>query len=254
MALTSAEQAAQDFAKEAAAQTADTPFNDDDESGAGFEDVGVEQQAIPMLLICQTNSSDAIDAGVKPGEYYNSITKKSYGESIQVVVGYFQIAWLEWISNGGGFAGRHAPGSIKVTGNNYDGMTNPATGNKVVETWLYYVMLPDHKQDGFFVMSSTPGNMKYLKSWNSQMKFLRRPNGKAANIYDSIWKLTLGKDQNKAGQKYFSNKGGIERVGWITKELKTDYVEPLRIAAPKVRLQITAQPRDADVESESNEY
>jgi hypothetical protein len=227
----------------------DASFLDED-AGAGFEDLGMEQQAIPLLLICQSNSSDAVEAGVIPGEFYNNITKKSYGNSINLIAAYFKVAWLEWIPNGGGFAGRYEPGSIEVTGNVYDGMKNPKTGNTVVETWLYYVMLYDHPGEGFFVFSSTPGNMKYLKAWNTQMKFLRLPSGKPAQIYSSVWQLTTGKDQNKAGQKYYSlraegGKPGIVRVGWITKELKTEYVEPIRIAAPKARLQISQRPSES---------
>lgn len=233
----------------------------EDDAGAGFNDMGVEQQAIPLLLICQSNSADAVEAGVKPGEFYNSITKKSYGNSVKVVVAYFKIAWIEWVPNAGGFAGRYEPGSIEVQGDVYSGMTNPKTGNDVVETWLYYVLLEDHKEDGFFVFSSTPGNMKYLKAWNTQMKYLRLPprtdpkTGKVvalpAQIYSSVWQLTTGKDQNKAGQKYYSCKGGegvpgIKRLGWITKELKDEYVAPIQIAAPKARFQITMQPRDVN--------
>jgi len=253
MALTDTEQAAANKAASASASFMDGA------AGEGFEDVGVEQQAIPLLLICQSNSSDAVEAGVKPGEFYNSITKKSYGPSIKMVASYFKVAWLEWVPNGGGFAGRYEPGSIEVTGDNYSGMTNPKTGNKIVETWLYYVLLPDHLEDGFFVFSSTPGNMKYLKAWNTQMKYLRLPSGKPAPIYSSIWQLTTGKDQNKAGQKYYSlknegGKAGIERIAWIEQALFQEYVEPVRIAAPKARLQISAQPRDVTEEDENQSY
>lgn len=262
-----AQQTVQDFANEAK-ENIDPSFLEGD-AGQGFNDVGIDQQAIPLLLICQSNSADAIEAGVKPGEFYNNITKRSYTNSIKLVPAYFKVAWLEWKPNGGGFAGRYEPGGIEVTGNNYDGMTNPKTGNKVVETWLYYVLLNDFKEDGFFVFSSTPGNMKYLKVWNTMMKNLRLPPRKdprtgemvalPAPLHSSIWRLTTGKDQNKAGQKYYSlksqdGKPGIERLGWITKELKDEYVTPIQLAAPKARLQITMQPRDVAEEATNEDY
>lgn len=230
----------------------------DDSFLEGTVSMDMEQTAVPLLLICQTNSSDAIEAGVGLGHFYNNLTKKDYGDEVKLVVAYHKVAWVEWQPNGGGFVGRYEPGSIEVTGNSYDGMTNPANGNKVVETWLYYVILPDHLEDGFLVMSSTPGNMKYLKAWNTQIKYLRTPNGHPAALYSSIWKLKIGKDQNKAGQKFYSlkaadGKPGIERVSWIDKELFLSHVQPVALAAPKAQLRLEAQ-STKEVPVASEEY
>lgn len=231
-------------------------------AGQGFENMGADETAVPRLLIAQALSDVVQNGSVKVGHFYNSITGKDYGESVDVIVCHFQKVWVEWKKNNGGYVGTYPVGGLdNVTGDNYKGMEHVAedgTVNDVIETWDYLVVLPDHKEDGFMIFGSTRGNLKYLKGWNTQMRYLRTPSGKPAPLFSSIWSMTTGKDQNKNGNTYYScNKEGKSSIvwkEWTSKELFLEYVSPARQMADSAvmladnRTQAIEAPSEADSE------
>ena len=199
------------------------------EGNSGFEDMGQEDVTMPMLLISQQLSAVVANDKVQAGHFYNSVTGEDYGEAIKFVVIRFSKMWYEWAPDMGGLIGIHEPYSIKVIGDKFSGMKSEA-GNDVVETWCYVVMLPDHPEAGYLLFNSSPGNIRYLKSLNTQMKYLRLPNGKPAPIYGAIWSAKLGKDKNKKGQSYYScsegGKSSFSFVSFISNEIYEHFVKP----------------------------
>lgn len=208
-------------------------------AGQGFENMSNNEVAVPRLLIAQALSDVVQNGSVKVGHFYNSITGEDYGDSIDLIVCHFQKVWVEWKKNNGGYVGTYPIGGLAgVTGDNFKGLEHTAddgTVNDVIETWNYLVILPDHVGDGYMVFGSTRGNLKYLKGWNTKMRYLRTPSGKAAPLFSSIWNLTTGKDQNKNGNTYYScNKDGKSSITWkewVSKEVFLDYVTPARQVA-----------------------
>ena len=235
-----------------------------DVAGQGFENMGVDETAVPRLLIAQALSDVVQNGSVKVGHFYNSITGKDYGESIDVIVCHFQKVWVEWKKNNGGYVGTYPVGGLdNVTGDNYKGMEHVAedgTVNDVIETWDYLVVLPEHKEDGFMIFGSTRGNLKYLKGWNTQMRYLRTPSGKPAPLFSSIWSMTTGKDQNKNGNTYYScNKEGKSSIvwkEWTSKEMFIEYVSPARQMADSAVMLADNRTRaiEAPSEADSEEY
>lgn len=199
----------------------------DRDAGEGLDAFQDGTTSIPYLAITQS-SSEAVESGdIEPGHFMNSLTHEDYGTKILAVVTNFKICWTER-DDGGKTVQRYEPYGIEVQGDPYSGMTNPKTGNKIQETWLYQLVLPEHLDAGFVVFSSSPGNMRYLKNWNTQIKFLRLPSGKPAPRHSSVWELTINPDVSKAGKRYFSNKNGIRRMGWIMEDMYRDYVLPAK--------------------------
>ena len=210
----------------------------EESAGQGFENMTTGETAVPRLLISQAMSNATQNGQIPAGHFYNSISGKDYGETLDVIVCHFQKVWVEWKKNQGGYVATHEIGSIEVTGDNYKGMEHvDADGNKndVIETWMYLVVLPDHLEDGYLVFGSTRGNLKYLKGWNTQMMYLRTPAGKPAPLFSSVWTMSIGKDTNKKGNTYYScnkeGKSSIVRKGWTTKEMFLSYVKPAREVA-----------------------
>lgn len=211
----------------------------EEEAGKGFENMDQSTVAVPRLLIAQPLSGVVSEGTVPQGHFYNSITGKDYGATLDVIVCYFQKVWVEWKPDQGGYVGTYPVGGLEgVTGDNYTGMHHTGKDgsiNNVLETWNYLVVLPDHMEDGYMIFGSTPGNLKYLKGWNTQLNYLRTPAGRPAPIYSSIWTLTINKDTNKKGNTYYScNKDGkssIVRKGWVAKEIFLGYVKPARASA-----------------------
>jgi hypothetical protein len=210
----------------------------EESAGQGFENMTTGETAVPRLLISQAMSDVTQNGQIPAGHFYNSISGKDYGETLDVIVCHFQKVWVEWKKNQGGYVATHEIGSIEVTGDNYKGMEHvDADGNKndVIETWMYLVVLPDHLEDGYLVFGSTRGNLKYLKGWNTQMMYLRTPLGNPAPLFSSVWTMSIGKDTNKKGNTYYScnkeGKSSIVRKGWTTKEMFLSYVKPAREVA-----------------------
>ena len=208
-------------------------------AGQGFENMSNDEVAVPRLLIAQALSDVVQNGTVKVGHFYNSITGKDYGEAVDLIVCHFQKVWVEWKKNNGGYVGTYPVDGLEgVTGDNYKGLEHrDADGNvnDVIETWNYLVILPEHMEDGYMIFGSTRGNLKYLKGWNTQMRYLRTPSGKAAPLFSSVWTLTTGKDQNKNGNTYYScNKEGKSSIvwkEWVSKETFVEYVNPARQVA-----------------------
>lgn len=208
-------------------------------AGQGFENMTNDEVAVPRLLIAQALSDVVQNGSVKVGHFYNSITGKDYGETVDLIVCHFQKVWVEWKKNNGGYVGTYPVGGLTdVTGDNYRGLEHEdADGNinDVIETWNYLVILPEYMEDGYMIFGSTRGNLKYLKGWNTRMRYLRTPSGKPAPLFSSIWSLSTGKDQNKNGNTYYScnkeGKSSIVRKGWVSKEVFLEYVIPARQVA-----------------------
>ena len=237
----------------------------DDVSGQGFENMSSGETAVPRLLIAQAMSDVTQNGSVPAGHFYNSVSGKDYGDSLDVVACHFQKVWVEWKKNQGGYVATHEIESIEVTGDNYKGLEHKdAEGNvnDVIETWMYLVILPDHLEDGYLIFGSTRGNLKYLKGWNTQMKYLRTPSGKAAPLFSSVWTMATGKDTNKKGNTYYScNKDGKSSItwkGWTSKEMFLSYVSPAReIADQAVALadnRSNVQAIEAPTDSEAGDY
>lgn len=229
----------------------------DEMEGQGFENLGAQETATPMLLIAQALSDVTANGEVPAGHFYNSITGKDYGDNVNVIVCHFQKMWFEWKPNQGGLVGRWQVGELEgVTGDVYTGMKHGE--NDVIETWLYLVILPDHLEDGYLMFSSTRGNLKYLKGWNTQMRYLKTPSGKPAPLFAAVWNLATGKDKNKAGQTYYScNKDGktsIKQMGWTTKELFTGYVSPAREIASQAAALIEDKSSNKMIEDNTTDF
>ena len=208
-------------------------------AGQGFENMGTDETAVPRLLIAQALSDVTQNGQIPAGHFYNSITGEDYGDSVNVIVCHFQKVWVEWKKNQGGYVGTYPVNGLDdVTGDNFKGMEHKdADGNinDVIETWNYLVILPEHREAGFMIFGSTRGNLKYLKGWNTQMRYLRTPSGKAAPLFSAIWTLATGKDTNKKGNTYYScNKDGKSAIHfkeWVSKEIFLEYVVPARQVA-----------------------
>lgn len=237
---------------------AEVPSFLEEQAGQGFDNMGSSEVATPMLLITQPLSQLVQDEKVKAGHFANSVTGRDYGESVRVIVCYFDKCWIEWKPNGGGFVARHPVGGIAVTGDPYTGMKTES-GNNVVETWMYLCVLPDYPEDGFVVFNSTRGNLKYLKGWNTQLKCLRTPGGRPAPLFAAVWKMTLGKDTNKNGQAYYScnvaGKSSIVMDGWVDDKVYNEFVMPARSVATAAlndnRVAAAALPEETSAESDA---
>lgn len=196
-------------------------------AGQGFENMGADKFSIPMLKIAQATSSIVADGNVKMGDFYNSITGVSYGNSIEVIPVYFDTVWLEWRANMGGLVGRHKPYSIKTTGDIYTGLRT-LDGNTIQESWCYFILIKGHEDEGPLMFSATSTNLRYCKIWNGLLNEAKLPSGKHAPLFSSYWKLESRKNKNDKGTYFVLGEGkaaAISKGDFVPKEIYLNSVK-----------------------------
>lgn len=207
-------------------------------AGQGFENMGADKFSVPMLKIAQPTSSVLTEDGssVKAGDFYNSITGKSYGPKVELVPVYFNTTWLEWKPNMGGLVARHKPYSVRVTGDRFTGLKSLA-GNDIQEAWCYLVLIRGHEDEGIMLLSCTSTNIRHCKTWNSFLSENRLKSGKPAPLFSCYWMLESKKNKNDKGTFFVLGDGkntAITKSDWVPAEIYTNFVKPVLETAPQL--------------------
>lgn len=218
-------------------ETKDVGFLDE-MAGQGTNVFGTRDVKLPFIKIitkgCAESDEDSPGyvKGCKNGVFLNTLTKEILGPKIEVVVLHYELEWLCWAPDRGGFKGRHKPGTIEVIGTPFDeGGMRDMEGNSVVETMTYYVMLKDRLQDGIHMLALTSSAMPYAQAWNSFILMTKLDSGKRAPLFGSFWELELKYNQNPKGVWFTigANKiPAINRTRFITKEEWDMAISPSR--------------------------
>jgi len=207
----------------------------DEHAAEGYENVSAEDFSIPFLKILQPLSpqidEDAPEflKGAKAGMFFNTITERLYGRSIELIPLMYKKVWLEWVPDRGGLVGKHEPGAIKV---NKDKFTKWKTekGNIIAEHHNFYCLVANHFEEGPIVFSLSSTGNRHAKNWNTQIMMTRLPSGAHAPFFSSVWELETVKNKNDSGSWYMigDKKSMIERVRFVTQIEFTDQVLPNR--------------------------
>ena len=179
----------------AAAATAMTQaidaFDYGEDAGKGFENQDMSFRKLPMLVILQSNSPQVVESKgkVHAGQLYNTVTGEVFDEVV-VVPAVLDSCYLQFIprDDGGGFKGRHKPGShiakdaiARNGGNEYGKIplpqpNDPQTGkpqrdHELVQNFEMYA-ITTHGDDvtGFAVIPFQSTKIKKLKDWNTQIQ------------------------------------------------------------------------------------
>ena len=202
----------------------------DEASGAGFEGLRSSDLSVPFLRVLQPNSPEVVEGdpayipGAKAGVFVNSFTKEIYGSSIELVPIKSEGIWLEYTpkvgDKRGEFKGRHAVGSVPVTGDPFEGMFREDNGNEIRETMVFYCLVKGQEQGLPVVFSLTSSMIKHGKALNSLIYSLRLPSGKQAPYFGGYWKLALSLNQNDDGRWYNIGLRNVnaEFTGFVNKE------------------------------------
>jgi len=207
----------------------------EEHAGEGFEGIGALDFTIPFIRILQMltpqaqSDNDAFIKGAKPGMFFNTVTERLYGTTINVVPIMYKKLWLEWAPNRGGLMGRHEPESIRVNKEKFSEWVNEK-GNIISETHSFYVMVIDHFDEGPIILSLTSTGIRHAKNWNTQIMMTKLPSGSKAPYYSSIWELETVKCLNQQGVWYQigDKKSMIKRIRFITEKEFNDFIFPTK--------------------------
>jgi hypothetical protein len=197
-------------------------FTEESQGLAGFEKITNDTMSIPFLRYAQDGSPQLKKTkpeyieGLKPGQYFNSVTKKIHGDKARVIVLGFDHVYTEWKPNRGGFVSIHDVGNaqkLAVNPQDFKGWET-SEGNELNETYMYYVLIEGHEGEGIAVLSLSSSNIGPAKAWNRQMMTTMMPDGRKAMPHWITWDLSTMIASNDQGEWY---KVKIDFAGFITK-------------------------------------
>lgn len=192
---------------------------------SGFSDFKAEDVTMGWLRIAAKNTDAANEdskdyiQGLKPGLFFNSLTKKVYGKTVKMIVlKYFKTFSEHTPGQSGEFVRAvsqkevtHLPESARSGGH-----FSLPNGNIVKEQANYLVLLPDFPDDGIVRLPFGVGSYKHVKNWNGQLM-------KTPAIWSGIWEVSSALTTSKGGQSYYSigseNTTNVIRSGFITPDM-----------------------------------
>jgi len=163
----------------------------------GFSKVDLSNSTIPFLKLIQSISPEVKKSksefveGAEEGVFLNSVVKTVYGDSVLVIPIYFDVNYLAWKPNRGGFAGRMSVAEAeKATISKEFGKWEDMDGNALVETFMYYFLLPDFLEDGMLAMAYSSSNLKVAKQFNTLVTRKYFPNTtKLARCFTQVYNM-----------------------------------------------------------------
>jgi hypothetical protein len=228
-------------------------------AGEGMEEIDASAASVSYLSMAQPRGSAVADGTAIVGEFGNTGTGNRYGSSVDVIPVGFKTIWNERDSLGM-TVGRYEPDSIEVTETpvprgkkGFPKKVNPDTGNEVVETFMYALVMPDYPEDGYAVFIPTKASIKACRKWNTLLRASRLPNGTPAPLFGYVWRMVSERvDEGKPTDHV--RLGTIKRVGLINKDIFSKIVEPARQIEMSARLAIGAPEDDDSAGVVSTEY
>lgn len=216
----------------------------------GKSEIGQNAVAASYLTILQDLSDAVKNRAAEPGVFFNTGKQQALGTEVRVIPVAFKTVWDEK-EKGGTTVARYEPYSIPVTEQpvpagqkGYPKKINAQSGNEVVETFAYAVVLADDPSAGFLLMTAGVGSMKAFRRWNTALQQIRTPDGSApGEIYFKVWRLVAESKVSKTtGKTFYAMTNAIDE-GWVNEQLFINSVKPARIASQQLML---AAPTVAD--------
>lgn len=182
---------------------------------SGYEDINMDTTAVPFIRLLQDLSAQLKKS--KPefipeataGQFFNTANERLYGESIKVVVGKFERYYIEWKANRGPFVQTHSIEHVeanllhKLMRDEKNKLYNPDTGNNFVETYIYYVLMPDFMEDGVCIVSMSSSAIKAAKKLNRNLTSTIIPGTKRKALpYFMVWNMSVADQSNDQGDWY----------------------------------------------------
>jgi hypothetical protein len=156
----------------------------------GFEDINASTMAIPFIRILQTKSpqldkrAPEYIEGAEEGQFFNNVTKKIYGEKINLIILKFEHIYIEWLPARGGFVGVHSPeNAAKITISKEFNNWQTEDGNILQENYCYFCLVEGEEEQGPVIMTMCSTALKTAKNLNRLITSHVMPNGNRALPY-----------------------------------------------------------------------
>lgn len=225
-------------------------------AGEGQE-ITQEGLAISYLQILQ-DLSDAVKnkvPGAEPGCFFNTGNQQVLGPTIEVILVAYALVWDER-DKGGKTVDRYEPFQCEFTEqpnpNNprFPKKINPKTGNDIIETFAYALVLKDHPECGYLMHTAGIGSMKTYRRWNNMRTQDFLSNGDQAPIFARSWILSTEPRMSKTTGKMYYALANVERGNWTSEDFYNKTIAAARAASTRLMLAAPAAADDAPAEEE----
>lgn len=236
-------------------------LNDAIGDGSGFEEMSLDTMAVPFIRVIQDlspqlkKSKPEYNPKAKAGMLVNTVTGALYEPPLQLVVGKFERIFIEWGTNRGDFKGAHAPETIDLNTalirNEKNQLVDPATGHIFSEHYNYYIVLPEHMEEGICLLSLSSSAIKAAKKLNRMLLHSVIPGTtQRAMPYFMVWDLTVVDMSNDQGDWY-----GVDFVlnSFVNQEV-LDCVTDERKALPEKTVDYSQANEHMQIEAPSEEH
>lgn len=188
--------------------------------------VGMEDIKIPSIVLAQPASKAMVETdpgyidGLRPGQFYNSVTREVYGKSVKVqFVHYFKTYQV--------FKGEEWQEALpeaefkKLRNVQFDKKNGFLTPDKpdcfIRENWRIVLMLPEYNSFDFVFLNVKPGGIGEAKQWVNQM-FAKFQNGEPINAI--VWEINsyLKQSSTSNNPSYQIEGARIKAVGYVGQE------------------------------------
>lgn len=184
----------------------------EDLQNSGFENVGVDDVAIPRIKILQSNSPVVMEGsveGAKAGVFFNTATNEIIKDELIVIPCAFQKLWLEWAPKPSKkLIAMHDEQSamelLKKCHKNEKGKDITPDGNTIAQSSSHYVVVI--KQDGSLeraIIDFASTQIKKSKKWLATMMSLQITIGDrrlTAPMFSHSYSFRTVKEENGEGQ------------------------------------------------------
>jgi len=191
------------------------------DAGAGAESMDKDDFAIPRLTILQALSPQlkkkegAYIEGAEEGQIFDAIsgTTRDGDEGINIIPVTYRKTFIEWKlrENGGGFVSDHGKNGLGILSKckkDDRGRDILPSGNQLVATAEYFVMVLENGGFSPCVISMTSSQLKISRRWNTMMNQLRvaKSDGKGTFNPAMFYMTYLLQTVPESGQKgdYFN--------------------------------------------------
>jgi len=184
-----------------------------EDAGAGVDNLGSDDLAIPFLKLFQKMSPELDDIeNAKAGDLFNTVTKEVIkgSDGVRVVNCAYTLQHIEWEPRGTGTGAPHAIYSAGDTlpkterGEDNKDYVVDGGGRYLERTAQHYILIVDADgmtQQALLPMKST--QLKKSKQWNSAIKTLKMKDGNGDLFtparWSHIWHLESVGEENKNG-------------------------------------------------------
>ncbi len=233
----------------------DLYFVTDLDTMKGFENITQETMAIPFIRILQSlspqlnkNESEYID-DAEEGEFFNTVTKECYGDTINVIVLKFDRIYIEWLPDRGGFVNYHTrENAERLTINENFGKWKTEEGNDLQENYVYILLIDGQEAEGVVVLSLASTMIKKAREWNRLMTTHILDTGARAKPFYLVWELKTEYQSNDKGNWYSFS---IKFNKYINKE-QYDLLTLERKALPDTRIDYSKIEANKETETSEN--